>query len=148
LQQVIWNLLSNAIKFTPQGGHIEVETKRLEDSSGSFVQIRVSDTGRGISPEFLPYIFDSFRQAEQTSTRMHGGLGLGLTIVRHLVELHGGTVQAESLGEDQGATFVVRLPLAAQSFTDSTEEVPEPQDRSSVRRVLLDQTTQKFPNRS
>lgn len=108
LQQVVWNLLSNAIKFTPQGGLIEV---RLEHA-GTQVQISVNDNGPGISPEFLPYIFDRFRQADGTSTRRHGGLGLGLAIVRHLVELHGGTVHADST-PGKGATFTLRLPAAS-----------------------------------
>lgn len=107
LQQVVWNLLSNAIKFTPQDGRVEVRLERV----GANAQIRVTDTGRGIEPEFLPYVFDSFRQADSTTTRLFGGLGLGLAIVRHLVELHGGTVHAASPGEDKGATFVVQLPL-------------------------------------
>nr|WP_279239893.1 PAS domain-containing sensor histidine kinase [Scytonema sp. UIC 10036] len=111
LQQVVWNLLSNAIKFTPSGGQVEV---RLE-SHGSMAQIQVCDTGTGISPEFLPYVFDYFRQADGTTTRKFGGLGLGLAIVRHIVELHGGTVKAESLGEGQGATFTVTLPLMKMS---------------------------------
>jgi len=109
LQQVIWNLLSNAIKFTPQGGQVELRLERLDSN----IEIRVTDTGQGISAEFLPYVFDRFRQADSTSTRRHGGLGLGLAIVRHLVEMHGGTAQAFSKGEGQGATFVVRLPLLA-----------------------------------
>jgi signal transduction histidine kinase len=108
LQQVVWNLLSNAIKFTPAGGCVAV---RLQ-SEGSNVLLRVSDTGCGISPDFLPFIFDRFRQADGTSTRNHGGLGLGLAIVRHLVELHGGTVHAESQGEQHGATFTISLPRA------------------------------------
>ncbi|MFP5286780.1 MAG: ATP-binding protein, partial [Thermoanaerobaculia bacterium] len=107
LQQVIWNLLSNAIKFTPRGGRVAV---RLETSSQNAV-LRVKDSGVGIRPDFLPYVFDRFRQAESTITRSHGGLGLGLSIVRHLVELHGGTVDVESEGEGQGATFTVRLPI-------------------------------------
>ena len=107
LQQVVWNLLSNAIKFTPSGGKIEVIVSR----AGSHLQIRVSDRGQGISPEFLPFIFERFRQADGTTTRQHGGLGLGLAIVRHLIELHGGTIEAESAGEGQGATFTIRLPL-------------------------------------
>lgn len=111
LQQVVWNLLSNAIKFTPKGGRVEVELSRLE----SFVQIRVSDTGKGISPEFLPFVFDRFRQADSSITRSYGGLGLGLAIVRHLVEMHGGTVRAESPGEGQGATFIVHLPMRVLS---------------------------------
>ncbi|MDT5293287.1 MAG: hypothetical protein QOJ76_167 [Acidobacteriota bacterium] len=108
LQQVVWNLLSNAIKFTPVGGRVGVCLKR----TGSDVQISVSDTGGGIGADFLPFIFDRFRQADGTTTRRHGGLGLGLSIVRHLVELHGGTVEAESPGEGRGATFTVSLPFA------------------------------------
>jgi len=107
LQQVIWNLLSNAIKFTPVGGRVTVKLER----TGSLVQIQVSDTGQGISADFLPYVFERFRQANSSSTRSQGGLGLGLSIVYHLVELHGGTIRAESLGEGQGATFTVQLPL-------------------------------------
>jgi len=107
LQQVVWNLLSNAIKFTPKGGRVQVRLERTD----SHVEIAVSDTGVGIKPEFLPHVFERFRQADQTTTRQHGGLGLGLAIVRHLVELHGGSVQAESQGEGQGATFVMRLPV-------------------------------------
>jgi signal transduction histidine kinase/ActR/RegA family two-component response regulator len=106
LQQVIWNLLTNAIKFTPGGGRVQVRLERVE----SHVEITVSDTGKGISAEFLPHVFDRFRQADGTTTRVHGGLGLGLSIVRQLVELHGGTVHAESEGEGHGATFVVQLP--------------------------------------
>ncbi|MDT5123451.1 MAG: hypothetical protein QOC96_2933 [Acidobacteriota bacterium] len=108
LQQVIWNLLSNAIKFTPEGGSVRVQLERVNTSA----QIRVSDTGDGISADFLPFIFERFRQADGTSTRRYGGLGLGLAIVRHLVELHGGTVNAESPGEGCGATFTIKLPLA------------------------------------
>jgi two-component system CheB/CheR fusion protein len=108
LQQILWNMLSNAVKFTPSEGRVDVRLQRL----GSDVQIIVSDTGKGISADFLPYIFDRFRQADSTSVRKHGGLGLGLAIVRHLVEMHGGTVCAESRGEGQGATFTVRLPVA------------------------------------
>lgn len=107
LQQVIWNLLSNAVKFTPRGGKVQVRLERIN----SHAEITVSDTGEGISPRFLPYVFDRFSQADSSSTRAHTGLGLGLGIVRHLVELHGGTVQAFSPGEGQGATFAVRVPL-------------------------------------
>jgi signal transduction histidine kinase/ActR/RegA family two-component response regulator len=109
LQQVIWNLLSNAIKFTPAGGRVQVRLER----AGAEAQISVSDTGEGISADFLPFIFDRFRQADGSSTRKHGGLGLGLAIVRHLVEIHGGTVSANSPGKGFGATFTLRLPLAA-----------------------------------
>ncbi|MBG1240908.1 PAS domain S-box protein [Nostoc sp. NZL] len=116
LQQIIWNLLSNAIKFTPAGGRVEVQLsvvsgQEKEQTTDKYAQIQVIDTGIGISPDFLPYVFDRFRQADSSSTRTYGGLGLGLAIVRHLVELHGGTVHANSLGEEQGATFTVKLPL-------------------------------------
>ncbi|WP_017654076.1 response regulator [Fortiea contorta] len=121
LQQIVWNLLTNAIKFTPQGGRVEVRLSRILEEETTqvpsqspipaYAQITVSDTGRGISSDFLPYVFDYFRQADGTTTRKFGGLGLGLAIVRHLVELHGGTVQAASPGEGQGATFTVKLPL-------------------------------------
>jgi CheY-like chemotaxis protein len=107
LQQVVWNLLSNAVKFTPKNGRIQVRVERVN----SHTEIVVADTGVGIRREFLPRIFDRFTQAESSTTRKLGGLGLGLAIVRHLVELHGGTVEAFSAGEDQGATFRVKLPL-------------------------------------
>ncbi|MDF5710110.1 MAG: ATP-binding protein [Nostoc sp. S4] len=107
LQQVIWNLLSNAVKFTPEGGKIEIQLQRIDNHA----EIVVSDTGKGIGSEFLPYVFEYFRQADSTTTRKFGGLGLGLAIVRHLIELHGGTIWAESLGEGQGASFTVRLPI-------------------------------------
>jgi CheY-like chemotaxis protein/anti-sigma regulatory factor (Ser/Thr protein kinase) len=105
LQQIVWNLLSNAIKFTPEGGTVEVRTLRV----GSQAQIQVRDTGIGIKQEFLPYVFDRFRQADSTTTRTHGGLGLGLAIVRHLVELHHGRIYADSEGEGKGSTFTVEL---------------------------------------
>jgi PAS domain S-box-containing protein len=107
LQQVVWNLLNNAVKFTPKGGSVQVRLHRLN----AHVEILVSDTGVGIRPDFLPYVFERFRQAEAGTTRKTGGLGLGLAIVRHIVEMHGGTVHASSAGEGQGATFQVRLPL-------------------------------------
>jgi PAS domain S-box-containing protein len=107
LQQVIWNLLSNAVKFTPRGGRVRVVLERVN----SHVEVSVSDTGEGITPDFLPHVFERFRQAEATTTRRHGGLGLGLSIVKQLVELHGGTVQALSGGRDTGATFRIALPL-------------------------------------
>jgi PAS domain S-box-containing protein len=110
LQQIIGNLLSNAIKFTPEGGYIQVKLECLGDR----IQVKVSDTGQGISAEFLPYVFDRFRQA--TGTGSQGGLGLGLAIARHLVELHGGTIEAESPGEGQGATFTIKLPLIEDDF--------------------------------
>lgn len=106
LQQVIWNLLTNAVKFTPEGGHVEVRIRQVQ----SQLEISVADSGQGIERDFLAVMFDRFRQADQTSTRSHGGLGLGLSIVRQLVELHGGTVHAESEGENRGSVFVVRLP--------------------------------------
>jgi signal transduction histidine kinase len=106
LQQVVWNLVSNATKFAPPGGHIEVTLERQEQE----IVLRVSDSGIGIDPHFLPHVFERFRQADSTSTRAHGGLGLGLAIVRHLVELHG-TVEAESPGIGKGATFTVRMPM-------------------------------------
>jgi signal transduction histidine kinase len=107
LQQVLTNLLANAIKFTPKGGRVEVRTGR--DDAGAWME--VADTGIGIKPEFLARVFERFRQADGTSTRSQGGLGLGLAIVRHLVTLHGGTVEAHSAGEGRGATFRVELPL-------------------------------------
>ncbi|WP_226889154.1 PAS domain S-box protein [Nostoc sp. MG11] len=112
LQQVIWNLVSNAVKFTPQAGKVEVRLERVDCDA----QILVSDTGKGIHPNFLPHVFEYFRQADSATTRKFGGLGLGLAIVRQIVELHGGTVQAESFGEGQGATFTVKLPLMQQQL--------------------------------
>jgi CheY-like chemotaxis protein len=120
LQQVVWNLFSNAVKFTPEGGSVEVGLTCDE----RHVELEVSDTGQGISQDFLPYIFDRFRQADGTTTRKHGGLGLGLAIVRHLVELHGGTIRAHSDGDGQGATFTLSLPLAsALSLTGDDRDV-------------------------
>jgi signal transduction histidine kinase len=107
LQQIVWNLLANAVKFTPRGGQVELA---LTTGDG-LAEITVSDNGRGIDPAFLPYIFDPFRQADSSTTRTHGGLGLGLAIVRHLAELHGGSVTAASDGIDRGSLFRVRLPL-------------------------------------
>jgi signal transduction histidine kinase/response regulator RpfG family c-di-GMP phosphodiesterase len=112
LQQVVWNLLTNAIKFTPRGGRVEVKLERVESSA----RITVSDTGEGISEDFLPYIFDRFRQADSTFTRLHGGLGLGLAIVRHLVEMHGGSVSADSPGKGKGARFSVSFPVSAGTW--------------------------------
>lgn len=118
LHQIVWNLLSNAVKFTPSGGSIEVEMARDGDS----IRLEVGDNGQGIPAEFLPYIFDRFRQADASSTRQHGGLGLGLSIVRHLVDLHGGTITGESDGPGQGARFILRLPVAAGA---ESEEAPK-----------------------
>jgi signal transduction histidine kinase/CheY-like chemotaxis protein len=120
LQQIVWNLLINAAKFTPRGGHVQLGLHRVT----AHVQIVVSDTGQGIAPEVLPHVFERFRQADSSSTRAHGGLGLGLALVKHLVELHGGTVTADSAGRGQGATFVVTLP--ASSATVPVETVPPP----------------------
>src|ERR1051325_5863790 len=107
LQQVIWNLLSNAVKFTNSGGCVLLKVSQ----ANSAVEISVTDTGQGIRREFLPYVFDRFSQADSTTTRHHGGLGLGLAIARHLVEIHGGTIRASSRGEGEGATFTITLPL-------------------------------------
>jgi PAS domain S-box-containing protein len=123
LQQVFWNLLANAVKFTPAGGRVGVQLRR----SNSEVEIEVADSGQGITPEFLPFVFDRFRQADSTSTRLHGGLGLGLAIARHLIEIHGGSIEARSAGAGKGATFIVRLPLAG-SIVDA-ELSPAAQDR-------------------
>lgn len=138
LQQVVWNLLSNAVKFTPDGGRVEIRLERIEKGSDSlmalpltaissraYAQITITDTGQGILPEFLPHIFERFRQADSKTTRKFGGLGLGLAIVRQLVELHGGTVQADSLGEGQGSTFTVQLPLLKQQDNHPVED-PSP----------------------
>ncbi|PZO21683.1 MAG: hypothetical protein DCF25_04915 [Leptolyngbya foveolarum] len=111
LQQVVWNLLTNAVKFTPAGGRVTVELRQLDQSA----EIRVRDTGKGIDSKFLAYVFEYFRQADSTTTRRFGGLGLGLAIVQQIVEMHGGTIKVESLGEDQGATFTVQLPIARQA---------------------------------
>lgn len=117
LQQIIWNLLTNAIKFTPKDGVIKVRLERI----ASHVEITVNDTGQGMAPEFLPHVFDRFRQSDSSSTRSHSGLGLGLSIVRQLVELHGGTVIAKSPGDGEGATFKVTLPV--RSVTDQASDV-------------------------
>jgi hypothetical protein len=121
LQQVMWNLLSNAVKFTLPKGQVQIRLRQIEDS----VIIIVSDTGQGIEPEFLPYVFDRFRQADSSSTRLQGGLGLGLSIVRHLVELHGGTVQAQSPGLGEGTTFTLKFP-AQRDRTQATNSEVEP----------------------
>jgi two-component system CheB/CheR fusion protein len=130
LQQILWNLLSNALKFTPSGGRVEVWIGRVETS----LHIRVSDTGQGISPEFLRHVFERFRQQDATSQRLQGGLGLGMAIVKELVELHGGTVRAESAGRGRGATFTVALPIPVLQLesSDGGREVPEPSRRGSA----------------
>jgi PAS domain S-box-containing protein len=122
LQQIIWNLLSNAVKFTGEGGGIDVQLRRI----GERVEICISDTGIGIKPQFLPHVFDRFRQADSTSTRRYGGLGLGLAIVRHLVELHGGSVSAWSAGEGKGSTFTLSFPITRTSSIPRREIRPLP----------------------
>lgn len=143
LQQVIWNLLSNAVKFTASGGRVTVKLSRV----GSAVEIAVSDTGQGISREFMPYVFDRFRQADSTTTRHHGGLGLGLAIARHLVEIHGGSIKAESAGEGRGATFTIKLPVIDAGvktpavYSDAREQTAAaiaPQLLSGVNVLLVD----------
>ena len=124
LQQVAWNLISNAIKFTPNGGRVLVRLERVERN----VEVTITDTGQGLAPEFLPHVFDRFRQADATTTRAFGGLGLGLAIVRQLVELHGGTVRAESEGKDLGSTFTFCLPLMpGRNAVSDTENVQAPE---------------------
>ncbi len=145
LQQVLWNLLSNAIKFTPSGGYIQVGLLAIGDS----LVVEVKDTGIGIKPEFLPYVFDRFRQENSSTTRSYGGLGLGLAIVRHLVELHGGTVDVTSLGEGQGTTFTVRLPQIQKSeeLTESPASIscqPTPLANLQILVVDNDTDTQEF----
>jgi CheY-like chemotaxis protein len=117
LQQIIWNLLSNAVRFTPAGGHVEVNVRRADPG---FIEIIVTDSGCGIDPGFLPHVFERFRQGDSSTTRTHGGLGLGLAIVHDLVGMHGGTVHADSAGIGQGTTFTVRLPAAAQKSSDAS----------------------------
>jgi PAS domain S-box-containing protein len=163
LQQVMWNLLSNAVKFTPNGGRVEVKLSLFTGHSSSvthhssleegnlsaatndqeritnYAQITVTDTGKGISPDFLPYVFDYFRQEDGTTTRKFGGLGLGLAIVRHITELHGGTVRAESPGEGLGATFIVQLPLIPVLMdVDEPEETPTVISLSGLRVLAVD----------
>jgi CheY-like chemotaxis protein/two-component sensor histidine kinase len=135
LRQVLTNLLTNAIKFTPAGGRISI---RLAAGAGT-AEVSVSDTGKGIAPDFLPHLFERFRQAESSTTRSHGGLGIGLAIVRHLVEQHGGKVHAESEGEDRGATFVLRFPLVEPSNETRIEDARLETDPIRLRglRVLL-----------
>jgi signal transduction histidine kinase/response regulator RpfG family c-di-GMP phosphodiesterase len=120
LQQVVWNLLSNAVKFTPDSGRVDVQ---LDEINGQ-LRLRVADTGKGINPAFLPHVFDRFRQADSSSTRSHGGLGIGLTIVRHIVQLHGGSVHADSPGEGRGATFTIMLPVAMAGVEVSPTDTP------------------------
>src|ERR1700759_2406064 len=114
LQQVVWNLLTNAIKFTPRGGRVQVVLERVN----SHLELSVSDTGEGIAPDFLPHVFERFRQADASTTRRYGGLGLGLNIVKQLAELHGGSVRAKSPGKGQGATLTIMLPLVVVETSD------------------------------
>jgi signal transduction histidine kinase/integral membrane sensor domain MASE1/CheY-like chemotaxis protein len=143
LQQIIWNLLSNAVKFTPRDGYVYITLS----SVGSLAEIEVRDTGIGISPEFLPSVFERFRQAEAPVTRSHRGLGLGLAIVRHLTELHGGTVRAESDGEGKGSTFTIRIPLAFDQpaikslAPDREEAAPLPQPLAGLHVLLVEDET-------
>ncbi|MBE9005198.1 PAS domain S-box protein [Fortiea sp. LEGE XX443] len=140
LQQVVWNLLSNAVKFTPAAGQVEIQVKEVDGQA----QIQVSDTGKGITPEFLPYVFDYFRQGDGTTTRKFGGLGLGLAIVRQVVEMHGGTVKAESPGEELGATFTVKIPLLVMNEPIKREETellpcaPESPNLAGVKILVVD----------
>jgi CheY-like chemotaxis protein/anti-sigma regulatory factor (Ser/Thr protein kinase) len=131
LQQVFWNLLSNAIKFTPAGGHVDVQA----ESSGSKVEITVRDDGQGIPSEFVPHVFERFQQADGSTTRAHGGLGLGLAVVRHLVEQHGGTVSVSSDGTGRGATFLVTLPAACGTPVVCSDEAAVAHDYPEVQAV-------------
>jgi light-regulated signal transduction histidine kinase (bacteriophytochrome) len=149
LQQVIWNFLTNAIKFTPQGGNVEIRLDQITISNPEaknyvscgcrehqqprfrkYAQIQVIDNGISITPDFPPYVFDRFSQADSSSTRSHGGLGLGLALVGHLVELHGGTVDVESSGKNQGATFTVRLLLLEESRNVEDQKYREGAEKS------------------
>ncbi|OYD95221.1 diguanylate cyclase [Nostoc sp. 'Peltigera membranacea cyanobiont' 210A] len=148
LQQIVWNLLSNAVKFTPEGGRVDIRLSSCSNvnsapSTHNSALIQVSDTGKGIDPNFLPYVFEYFRQENSSTTRKFGGLGLGLAIVRHLVELHGGTVQVESEGEDRGATFTVRLPLIQNQLEikqDSSNSEPS-SNLNGVKILVVDDDT-------
>jgi CheY-like chemotaxis protein/two-component sensor histidine kinase len=143
LQQVVWNLLSNAAKFTPSGGEIEVDLRRNTNS----IQVQVGDTGPGIDPKFLPYVFERFRQADGSTTRTHGGLGLGLAIVRHLVELHGGAIRAENRTDRSGAIFTFSLPLPSGELrlettpARSAETPLESPDLIGIRVLVVDDET-------
>jgi signal transduction histidine kinase len=129
MQQIIWNLLSNAIKFTPEGGDVRL----TQDRQDGMLTVAISDSGVGIEPEFLPHVFDRFRQQDAATTRVHGGLGLGLSIVRHLVELHGGSIEACSEGKGRGATFIVRVPVAPVTTDDDDEDrTPPPAHAAGV----------------
>lgn len=146
LQQVVWNLLTNAVKFTPQAGQVTIELRQIEQ----LAQIRVIDTGKGIAADFLPHVFEYFRQQDGSTTRKFGGLGLGLAIVRQIVEMHGGTVWAESRGENQGASFIVQLPVLLQTASISSElpypqaEIQAPLDNVQILLVDDDTDTREF----
>ena len=133
LQQVVWNLLTNAIKFTPRGGQIQIILERIN----SHLELSVSDTGEGIAPKFLPHIFERFRQADGSTTRRHAGLGLGLSIVKQLVELHGGTIRAKSAGLGQGSTFIILLPMAIAELTNTSSESDREHPRADSAAPLL-----------
>ena len=134
IQQIVWNLLSNAIKFTPRGGKVQVRLNQAHSN----IAVTVSDSGAGIVKEFLPHVFDRFRQADGSITRTHGGLGLGLAIAKQLVELHGGTIRAESGGENLGATFIVQLPVLA-IISDNSDEAIAPKDAVHIGNAHLAQ---------
>ena len=138
LQQIVWNLLSNAIKFTPQGGKVQVGLKRIN----FHIEVSVADSGIGIAPEFLPHVFERFRQADGSTTRRHAGLGLGLTIAKHLAELHGGTLRASSAGQGEGSTFTLSVPLAAPHRATGEEE------RGHPTAAALDPSPLPFPDLS
>ena len=147
LQQIFWNLLTNAIKFTPKGGALHVELRREE----SELELIVRDTGVGIAHEFLPHVFDPFRQSDSSTSRVHGGLGIGLSITKHLVDLHGGSIEVQSPGLGQGATFIVRLPISPLLTTTlGVAQVPatrrdptvyKPADLHDLRILVVDDET-------
>ena len=137
LQQIVWNLLSNAVKFTPNGGTVEVKLSFKQDKPVSYAQIQVADSGKGITAEFLPCVFDYFRQAESTKSRSESGLGLGLAIVRRLVELHGEDITASSPGLGKGATFTVFLPIVACPLKTATQQSDERDNKLGDRKVLV-----------
>jgi CheY-like chemotaxis protein len=141
LQQILWNLITNAIKFSPDGSKVLVKLNRVQSVSGDIIQFQVSDNGKGIKPDFLPFVFERFTQVDSTSTRAYGGLGLGLAIVRKLVEMHMGTISVESLGDNRGSTFTVSLPakpeLPSQKPVNRTHDYSEA-DLSGLKILLVD----------
>jgi CheY-like chemotaxis protein/anti-sigma regulatory factor (Ser/Thr protein kinase) len=138
LQQIVWNLVTNAVKFTPRGGHVRVASRRTAEA----VAIEVADDGEGIAADALPHVFEPFRQEDSSSTRAHGGLGLGLTLVRQLAEAHGGTVRAESAGKGRGSSFTVTLPVSASSAETGREggehDRERPRRLRGVRVLMVD----------